>query len=201
MFNLWKSAVCFNCVHSEYFSGNLFIVTTDATAHAHTHKPTNTQMHTQTRLGCCGHAWMQLFSVTALIISFNEHHSLLFPSAWFSLSMHLSVSAFLSLSQPPFLTHILSLSLFLSHARSNYPLSPKLLLFPLVWSSINAPFHICYTQTPHGLHPMTNTRPHTHTRAHAYACCVTFCLFKFISGISLWVLMYICVCVHANARM
>lgn len=61
--------------------------------------------------------------------------------------------------------HILSLSLFLSHARSNYPLSPKLLLFPLVWSSINAPFHICYTQTPHGLHPMTNTRPHTHTHA------------------------------------
>lgn len=140
---IMEITLCFNCMHAccmLYFSGYLFIATTDA--HSYLHK--------QTHLGCCGYAWMQLFSVTALIISFNEHHSLLFPSAWFSLSLSLYICLslhfflFLSLSITLiFLTSALSLcfSLSLRHTHTITP-SPKHTVFPLVWSSINGSFHI-----------------------------------------------------------
>jgi len=121
-------------------------------------------MHVRTHLGCCGYAWVQPFSGTALIISFNEHHLLLFPSAWVSLSTSV---CFL-------------LALFLSHTHTHthtHTLPPPCFsISPQDWSSINAPFHICCTQTGPGSHP------NKHTLCHALFgiilcafCCLCVC--------------------------
>lgn len=126
---------------------------------------------------------MQLFSITALIISFNEHHSPLFPSAWFSLCICLCISSL----NPLFPAHIISPFLSLSHTNSmafTIPSLPISLYSPWFDAQLMPRSISALLKHPLGFHPTTHSLSHTHTHwAHMLRYCVIFCWFKLISGI------------------
>lgn len=126
---------------------------------------------------------MQLFSITALIISFNEHHSPLFPSAWFSLCICLCNSSL----NPLFPAHIISPFLSLSHTNSmafTIPSLPISLYSPWFDAQLMPRFISALLKHPLGFHPTTHSLSHTHTHwTHMLRYCVIFCWFKLISGI------------------